>query len=339
MLKQIIVPLQGTKLTPEELDLFSGPNQPFGFILFARNYENPEQLNALTTQLRTVTNRHNCPILIDQEGGRVQRLSHPHFQKFPHASDIGSLFDRDKEKGIRASWLMGRLIAADLKSVGITINCAPVCDLRQEGAHEIIGNRSFHTDPQIVSQLANAYAEGLMAGGILPIIKHLPGHGRALVDSHVSLPHVTADLKLLRETDFIPFMDLSHMPCAMTAHIVYEQVDPNHPVTHSQKAIIEIIRGELAFKGILFSDAIDMGALQGPFHERATRILEAGCDLPLYCNGPHEETVKMLDTLPEATSDFTKKWTAVQAQLAQKKDERDDLTPSYVKEFQLLINQ
>lgn len=339
MLKQIIVPLQGTKLTPEELDLFSGPNQPFGFILFARNYENPEQLNALTAQLRNITNRDDCPILIDQEGGRVQRLSHPHFQKFPHASDIGSLFDRDKEKGIRASWLMGRLIAHDLKSVGITINCAPVCDLRQEGAHDIIGKRSFHTDPQIVSQLASAYAEGLMAGGVLPIIKHLPGHGRALVDSHVSLPHVKDNLDLLRKTDFIPFMDLCHMPCAMTAHIVYEQVDPNHPVTHSQKAITEIIRGELAFKGILFSDAIDMGALEGPFHERATRILEAGCDLPLYCNGPHEETVKMLNDLPEATLDFAKKWDAVQKQLTQKKDGMETMISSYFNEFKTLINQ
>lgn len=339
MLKQIIVPLQGTKLTPEELDLLSGPNQPFGFILFARNYENPEQLNELTTHLRTITKRNDCPILIDQEGGRVQRLASPHFHHFPHASDLGALFDKDKKRSIRASWLMGRLIAHDLQSVGITINCAPVCDLQQEGAHDVIGQRSFHKDPKIVSQLASAYAEGLMAGGILPIIKHLPGHGRALVDSHVSLPHISENLDLLRQTDFIPFMDLSHMPCAMTAHIVYEQVDPDHPVTHSQKAIAEIIRGELSFNGILFSDAIEMGALQGPLHERAARILEAGCDLPLYCEGPLEATAQMLNELPEATSNFAKKWTSVQKLLASKEDKNQDMIPAYFSEFQDCFNQ
>lgn len=339
MLKQIIIPLQGTKITAEERDLLSGANQPFGFILFARNYETPEQLKELTSQLRELTKRADCPILIDQEGGRVQRLAAPHFHQYPHASDIGALYDLDQAKGIRASWLMGRLIAYDLESVGITINCAPVCDLRQEGAHDIIGHRSFHTDPKAVSQLAHAYAEGLMAGGILPIIKHLPGHGRALVDSHIELPHVSTDLDLLRQTDFIPFMNLNHMPCAMTAHIVYDQVDPRAPVTHSKKAIQEIIRGELSFKGILFSDAIEMGALQGPLHERAQRILESGCDLPLYCEGPLEETKRMLTDLPEATSSFAQKWKDVQNTLAQKKDTDHEMISAYVEEFQKYFSQ
>jgi len=273
---------QAHRLTAEEKAFFAEA-RPWGFILFRRNVESPDQLRALTGELRDSIGDPTAPILIDQEGGRVQRMGPPHWPKYPP----GEAYLKATNDPLTARELVrlgARLMAHDLRAVGIDIDCMPVLDVPVPGAHDIIGDRAYARDPALVAQLGRAAAEGLLAGGVLPVIKHMPGHGRAFADSHKDLPVVHADFDTLDGWDFAPFKALSDMPIAMTAHVVFTAVDPNHPATTSKKAV-KLMRGHLGFGGLLLSDDLSMQALSGSLTERAKAALKAGCDIVLHCNG------------------------------------------------------
>ena len=286
--KSMILGCAGKSLTPDEIR-FYGDERPWGFILFARNIGEPEQIRDLVAAMRDSVGRARAPVFIDQEGGRVQRLRPPLAPNYPAAAEISALFRSDREAGLRAAWLLARLHAFDLLQLGITANCLPVLDVPVEGASDVIGARAYGTDPETVALLGNASAEGLLSGGVLPVMKHVPGHGRALADTHFELPTVHASLEELREHDFAPFKALSHLPIAMTAHVVYSAIDPENPATTSARVIEEIVRGEIGFDGLLVSDDTSMKALSGDFPSKAASILAAGCDLVLHCNGVMEE--------------------------------------------------
>lgn len=286
--KAMILGCAGTVLTADEISFYRG-ERPWGFILFARNIGEPEQVSDLVASLRDSIGRPEAPVFIDQEGGRVQRLRPPIAPNYPSAAMIGSLYRRDREAGLRAAWLLARLHAFDLQRLGITADCLPVLDVPIEGASDVIGTRAYGTDPETVIALGGATAEGLISGGVLPVMKHIPGHGRAFADSHHALPVVEASLAELCARDFRPFRALNHLPAAMTAHIVFTAVDPERPATTSAKVIGEIIRGEIGFDGLLISDDTSMKALSGDFSEKAAAILAAGCDLVLHCNGMMDE--------------------------------------------------
>lgn len=271
----------GHALTEEERAFFREV-QPWGFILFKRNVGDPVQLAALTAELRDAVGRH-APILIDQEGGRVQRMGPPHWPKYPPGAAYLKATN-DPLAARELARLAGRLLAADLKAVGIDVDCAPVLDTPVEGAHDIIGDRAYARDPATVAQLGRAKAEGLMAGGVLPVIKHIPGHGRAFADSHHELPVVDTAWDELDAWDFAPFRSLSDMPMAMTAHVVYRAIDRTNPATTSKKAM-KLVRESLGFNGLIMTDDLSMKALSGSFTERAERSLKAGCDVVLHCNG------------------------------------------------------
>lgn len=271
----------GLVLTEDERAFFADA-QPWGFILFRRNVDSPEQVLRLTDALRHSVGR-DAPVLVDQEGGRVQRLGPPHWPKYP-PGDAYLKATNDALTARELARLGGRLMAHDLKSVGINIDCAPVLDVPTAGAHDIIGDRAYAQDPAAVTQLGRAVAEGLLAGGVLPVIKHMPGHGRAFADSHKELPTVNAGLEALDAWDFAPFKALSDMPIGMTAHIVFTAIDRKHPATQSKKAI-KLIREHLGFGGLLLSDDLCMNALSGTLTERAERSLKAGCDLVIHWNG------------------------------------------------------
>ena len=289
---------QGPELASEDRAFFRDA-RPFGFILLGinRNIENPPQVAALCDQLRDSIGDERAPILIDQEGGRVQRLKPPHWQSRPPARRFGELFDRDPERGREAAYLCARLIAHELRSVGVTVNCAPVLDVPVAGAHDIIGDRAYSLDPATVIALGRATIEGYIDGGVLPVIKHMPGHGRANADSHLALPRVAAPASELSAHDFVTFRSLNQAPMAMTAHVVYEAIDPRRPATTSPKVIRTIIRGEIGFEGLLFSDDLSMSALEGKLGARAKAALFAGCDIALHCNGKVDE---MTDIAKEA---------------------------------------
>jgi beta-N-acetylhexosaminidase len=272
----------GHRLTAEEKAFFAEA-RPWGFILFRRNVESPDQLRALTGELRDSIDDPTAPILIDQEGGRVQRLGPPHWPKYP-PGDAYLKATNDPLAARELVRLGARLMAHDLRAVGIDIDCMPVLDVPVPGAHDIIGDRAYAPDPALVAQLGRAAAEGMLAGGVLPVIKHMPGHGRAFADSHKDLPVVHADFDTLDAWDFAPFKALSDMPIAMTAHVVFTAVDPNHPATTSKKAV-KLMRGHLGFGGLLLSDDLSMQALSGSLTERARAALKAGCDIVLHCNG------------------------------------------------------
>ena len=279
---------QGTELAPGERDFFADA-QPFGFILFARNCESPSQVRALCRSLRESVAMADAPILIDQEGGRVARLKPPHWHLRPPARRFGELFETDPEVGREAAYLCARLIAHELKDIGVTVNCAPVLDVPVPGAHDIIGDRAFSSDPTTVIELGRAQLDGYLDGGVLPIIKHIPGHGRAGSDSHVALPRVAARRDELSAHDFVTFRGLNHAPIAMTAHVVYEAIDPKRPATTSPRVVKTVIRGEIGFEGLLLSDDLSMAALAGPLTSRAKAALFAGCDIVLHCNGKLHE--------------------------------------------------
>jgi len=265
-------------------------------ILFKRNIENPAQVRELTRSFRETVGRPRAPVLIDQEGGRVQRLGPPHWPKFPAAEAmVAASSNGAAAETVR---LGARLIAADLVPLGIDIDCLPVADLRHPGAHDVIGDRAYGSDPEKVARLARAAAEGLLAGGVLPVVKHIPGHGRAKSDSHLELPRVTASEDELERTDFLPFKLLADLPIAMTAHVVYEAIDAERPATVSRKAIDRVIRGFIGFDGLLMSDDLSMKALAGSFAERTRGALEAGCDLALHCNGNFAEMREIADAAP-----------------------------------------
>lgn len=271
--------------------------QPWGFILFARNCEAPDQIRALTSSLRDAVGYH-APILIDQEGGRVARLKPPHWRSYPAGRRFGELYARLPEQGLEAARLGARLIASELHPLGIDVDCVPVLDVPVPGAHDVIGDRAYALTPEPVAALGRAAAEGLLEGGVLPVIKHIPGHGRAGVDSHLSLPVVEASAAELRATDFPPFRALADMPLAMTAHVVYTTFDETAPATTSPRMIKDIIRDEIGFDGLLMSDDLSMQALQGSLAERTRASFTAGCDLGLHCNGKMEEMVQVASETP-----------------------------------------
>jgi beta-N-acetylhexosaminidase len=255
---------------------------PVGFILFQRNCEAPAQVRRLVGALRESVARVDAPVLIDQEGGRVARLKPPHWRTYPAPAAIAALGGIEARE---AAWLAARLIADDLAMLGITVDCAPVLDIPVPGADPIIGDRAWGSDVRLVAERGLAFCDGLMAGGVLPVIKHVPGHGRGTVDSHRALPVVTTPRGELDSTDFAPFRVLSGMPWAMTAHILYRAIDPERPATLSRDVIEGVIRTSIGFDGVLVCDDLSMQALGGSLQERARGALAAGCDLVLHCNG------------------------------------------------------
>ncbi len=273
----------GPVLTTEEVAFFRNM-RPWGFILFARNVQTPEQVRALTRSLREAADRPEAPVMIDQEGGRVQRLGPPHWPRYPSARAFSRWINDPLERRELVR-LGARLIADDLAALGIDIDCVPVADVPAPGAHDVIGDRAYGETAAEVAVLARAAAEGLIAGGVLPVIKHIPGHGRARVDSHVDLPRVEAAVEDLDRVDFAPFRALSDMPLAMTAHVVYAAVDPRRCATLSRRVIHEVVRGSIGFSGLLITDDLSMKALQGDLTSRARAALGAGCDIALHCNG------------------------------------------------------
>jgi beta-N-acetylhexosaminidase len=286
--RAVIFGCEGPAVTDWERGFFRECD-PLGFILFARNCQTPDQVRTLVADLRGAVGRRDAPVLIDQEGGRVARLTPPHWRAAPAAARFGALYARDRAAAREAVVANARLIAAELAELGITVDCAPVLDLPIPGADAVIGDRAFAADPAVVAALGRAFCEGLLAGAVLPVVKHLPGHGRALADSHLALPVVEATRADLEGSDFRPFRDLADAPWAMTAHIVYRAIDPDNPATTSARLIHEVIREDFGFDGVLVSDDLSMAALRGDFDSRAAASLAAGCDLVLHCNGEREE--------------------------------------------------
>jgi len=285
----VIYGLSGTVLSPDEKAFFRDID-PWGFILFARNIEGINQVSRLTLELRDCVGR-DAPILIDQEGGRVARLRPPTWRAAPAAQRFADLWKVDEELAIEATRINHRLLAHELRTIGIDVDCAPVADLRIEGADAIIGDRAFGTTPEPIIHLGRAAMDGLMAGGVAPIIKHIPGHGRAQADSHLELPVVPEERGLLSETDFAPFKGLNDAPMAMTAHIVYSDIDRDLPATQSADVVNKVVRGEIGFDGLLMTDDLSMKALTGTFRERGELSLKAGCDMLLHCNGQMSEMI------------------------------------------------
>jgi len=286
--KAMILGCLGRSLSREEVRFYRG-EAPWGFILFARNISEAEQIKDLVAEMRDSVDRPDAPVFIDQEGGRVQRIRPPLAPNYPAGGALGALWQQDHEAGERAVWLLARLHAFDLLRYGITADCLPVLDVPIEGASDVIGSRAYGKKPEIVAAMGRAAADGLMAGGVLPVMKHIPGHGRAFSDTHFELPTVDAKLGELQRHDFVPFRELAHLPMAMTAHVIFSAIDPNNPATTSGKVIEEIIRGQIGFEGLLMSDDTSMKALSGDFPSKAAAILAAGCDIVLHCNGDMDE--------------------------------------------------
>ncbi len=287
-LKALICGCAGPTLSEEERAFFA-EERPFGLILFARNVESPAQVRALTADFRALAGREEAPVFIDQEGGRVQRLRPPHWRDYPPAATFGALWKQDPLAALNAAravtWLLGR----ELAEIGVNADCLPVLDVPVAGSHDIIGDRAYAEEPVAAALLARAAVAGLRAAGVAPVIKHIPGHGRARVDSHEKLPVVDAPLEALRGHDFLPFAALADAPMAMTAHVVYAAVDGRNPATTSRVVIHDVIRGEIGFSGLLMSDDLNMRALEGPLAARAEAALEAGCDVVLHCSGRLDE--------------------------------------------------
>jgi beta-N-acetylhexosaminidase len=295
--RAVLFGCSGPKLLPEEAAFFRDAG-PWGFILFARNIQAPEQVIELVDDLRDCIGRTAAPVLIDQEGGRVARLTPPHWRKAPPAAVFGNLFQRNPEAAREACRLNARLMAAELSALGINVDCVPVLDVPAPGGHQIIGDRAFATNPETVALLGLAQCEGMLLGGVLPVIKHIPGHGRAGADSHHDLPLVTASLEELRRSDFIPFSALRDLPMAMTAHVAYAALDGDVPASHSSRIIQDIIRVELGFDGVLMCDDLGMSALRGGFAERAQKAIAAGCDVLLHCSGVMAEMREVIREAP-----------------------------------------
>lgn len=285
---------EGPKIADWERGFFR-ETQPLGFIVFARNIENPDQLRRLTHDLRDAVQR-DAPILIDQEGGRVQRMRAPHWREYlPALDQIAQARDP-----LRAQWIRNRLIAAELHDVGIDANCAPLADVAHENTHPVLKNRLYGTEPETVVAAARACADAHLAGGVLPVLKHIPGHGRASMDSHLELPRVDTARVTLNATDFATFRALNDLPMGMSAHIVFSDIDPDDPATTSAK-MINLIRNDIGFDGLLMTDDLSMEALSGTVAERSTAALAAGCDVILHCNGKASE----MEAVAKAAGDMT----------------------------------
>jgi beta-N-acetylhexosaminidase len=296
--RAFITGVSGTELTAAERE-FIRAERPWGFILFKRNVATPAQVAALVAELRAVANAPDAPVLIDQEGGRVQRLGPPHWPVYPPGAVFAALYDIDSALGLAAARLSARLIAADLADLGITVDCLPLADVPVPGADAVIGNRAYGTSPGKVATIARAVTEGLEQGGVLPVLKHIPGHGRATADTHFKLPTVDTSRDELERTDFAAFKPLADLPMAMTAHVVFSAVDPAHPATTSATMIAQVIRGAIGFQGLLMSDDVSMNALAGSIAERTRAIFAAGCDVALHCNGNLEEMREVAGQTPE----------------------------------------
>jgi len=303
--RAFIIGVGGLALSSEER-AFLADAKPFGFILFKRNVSTKDQVRELVAALREAVGCR-APVLIDQEGGRVQRLGAPNWPKYPPGAAYGALYDQDTESGIAAARLGARLIANDLIELGIDVDCLPLADVPVASADPIIGDRAYGTRADKVAAIAAAVADGLRDGGVLPVLKHLPGHGRATADSHAKLPVVTAERSLLEETDFAAFRPLARLPLGMTAHVVFASIDPVAPATTSATMISDVIRSWIGFDGLLMSDDVSMGALSGSLAERTRASLAAGCDVVLHCNGRMKEMRAVASEAPPLSGDAARR--------------------------------
>ena len=289
-IRSFISGCEGTELSSAEITFFREQN-PWGLILFKRNCETPAQIKALTSAFRAAVGRKDAPVFVDQEGGRVQRLGPPsnYWRKYPSARAYGDLYAKNPLAALRTARHVGRLMAEDLFEIGISADCLPVLDVPQTGAHDVIGNRAYSLHIEHVMALARAHTAGLMDGGVLPVMKHIPGHGRSEVDSHHNLPVVNARRDELERVDFPPFAAFADAPMAMTAHVIYTAIDKAAPATLSRKIIKSVIRGQIGFRGLLITDDLSMKALSGTLAEKCSKALSAGCDMLLHCNGKLDE--------------------------------------------------
>jgi beta-N-acetylhexosaminidase len=295
-MRAFISGLAGPALSDRERD-FLREAQPWGVIVFKRNVAGPIELRRLIAQVRAALGR-DAPVLIDQEGGRVQRLGPPHWPIYPPGTAYGELYDADRETGLVAARLGARLIASDLTALGVDVDCLPLADVPVPGADPVIGDRAYGTEPGKVAAIAAAIGQGLADGGVLPVLKHIPGHGRATADSHTALPVVDADRATLEATDFAAFRPLAALPLAMTAHVVFTALDPDAPATLSAPIVTNVIRDSIGFNGLLMSDDISMGALSGSLGERTLAAIAAGCDVVLHCNGDMAEMTAVAAAVP-----------------------------------------
>jgi beta-N-acetylhexosaminidase len=309
----------GPKLNAEERKFFQQV-QPWGFILFGRNIVDRGQIKNLVSHLRETVSDPSAPVLIDQEGGRVARLQPPQWKARPPALRFAELHATAPEEAREAAYINARIIANDLIELGINVDCLPVLDVPVEGADDIIGDRAYGRDPAVIIDLGRAVIEGMMAGGVAPVMKHIPGHGRATADSHLSLPRVDTSEEQLSATDFVTFRSLNHCPMAMTAHVVYEAIDPQRPATTSPKLIRDVIRGQMGFDGLLMSDDLSMQALTGSLDHRAKASLFAGCDVVLHCNGSIAEMREIAPELKPLEDIHLKRAHAALAHLGQPED-------------------
>lgn len=329
--KPVIYGMAGLQLTPQERAFFSA-ERPAGYILFARNCEDPIQLRFLTQSLKALHPDYLPLILIDQEGGRVARLRPPHWRKVPPAALFAGVAEKDVKAAQRMVYLNARLIAAELVACGINTDCAPLADIPTESCHDIIGDRAYGTEPSQVVALGRAMANGLLDGGVLPVLKHIPGHGRAEVDSHEDLPIVNASLEELAVQDFVPFRELADIPLGMTAHIRYTAIDAERPATLSPKTIA-MVRDVIGFRGLLMTDDLSMKALQGDFGQLARDSLAAGCDLILHCNGKMEEMTAIGQALTAGSDEFEERLDSVTSLISPMRDEEEG---SLLAEYQSL---
>ena len=296
--RAFITGVTGTELRADERE-FIAAEQPWGFILFKRNIDNPAQVSALVDDLRKLAGDVDAPVLIDQEGGRVQRLGPPNWPVYPPGAAFGRLYDIDSALGLAAARLTARLIADDLIKLGVTVDCLPLADVPVAGADAVIGDRAYGTEVGKVAAIARAVTDGLAEGGILPVLKHIPGHGRATADTHFKLPVVDTTESELKRTDFAAFQPLADLPMAMTAHVVFSAFDAIHPATTSAKMVEQMIRAFIGFQGLLMSDDVSMNALAGSIAERTRAVFAAGCDVVLHCNGQMDEMRQVAGETPE----------------------------------------
>lgn len=324
---------RGLILSAAEAAFFAEIN-PFGFILFARNVESPDQVRALVSALRACVGRDDAPVLIDQEGGRVQRLRPPHWRQAPAAAEIAAIGPKAGE----AAYLNARLIGRELADLGISVDCAPVLDVARGETHAVIGDRAYSGDPATVAMFGRAVCDGLRAEGVHPVIKHIPGHGRARADSHLELPRVGATYEELNALDFAPFRALNGEDWAMTAHIVYDEIDPEAPATCSRAMIEGVIRDDIGFSGLLMSDDLSMRALAGDFDDRARAALDAGCDMVLHCNGDMAEMISVAKGVTELSDTVLQRFAAAESRCRKARAEAETIATADLRaRFQALM--
>ncbi|MGB6567238.1 MAG: beta-N-acetylhexosaminidase [Xanthobacteraceae bacterium] len=304
-MRAFITGVAGPALTPRERQ-FLKEAEPWGLIVFKRNVADPQSLRRLIGEFRSLVGRQ-APVLIDQEGGRVQRLGPPHWPSYPPGAAYGVLYDRHRESGLAAARLGARLIAADLAALGIDVDCAPMADVPVPGGDPIIGDRAYGAAPAKVAAIAGAFAAGLIEGGVLPVLKHMPGHGRATADSHEKLPVVSTNRATLELTDFAAFRPLAGLPLGMTAHVVFSAIDPVAPATTSVTIVRDVIRDSIGFLGLLMSDDVSMGALSGALAERTKAATAAGCDMILHCNGKIDEMLVVAAAAPQLAGEAARR--------------------------------